>query len=83
MKKLSKLAFISRLSDQEHINILTRSKTDVQIESLLCKFNAASYIDLDDLRTNDALNILEQKGLLAPIRKYRIVNDDVTPEESV
>jgi hypothetical protein len=63
-KIISKLDFLDRLGDDEYIAILTASKTDVQVEAWINKFNLSGDVNLSDTKTQSALAMLVSKSLI-------------------
>ena len=78
-RRLSKLSYMNRFSDGELAAIYTASKTVVQVEVFLKKFEATSVetdgtsIDLDDPRTVVGVQALEQFGLIGEGRAAEIL----------
>ena len=73
IRKITHLAFMNRLTDEEMIIILTAAKTNVPIELWLRKFDAAQEIDLDDPITISGLRGLELVGILSDGRVNAIL----------
>ncbi len=79
-KRVTKLAYMDRFTDEELGLIYTTAKTNVAIEIWLARFNATTpeadgtAIDLLDPRTAGGLYAMESAGLLAPGRASEIIN---------
>lgn len=79
-KRVTKLAYMDRFTDEELGLIYTAAKTNVAVEIWLAKFNATTpeldgtAIDMLDPRTVSGLYAMELAGLLAPGRAMEISN---------
>ena len=79
-KRVTKLDYMNRFTDEELGLIYTVAKTNVGIEIWLAKFNATTpeadgtAIDMFDPRTVGGLQAMEAAGLLAPGRAMEIIN---------
>lgn len=80
-KVITKAALLTRFTDPEFTQIISASKTDVDIELWYVKFNAASTFDLDNQRTKDGIAMLVTKNLLQQARADAILTDPVQPGE--
>lgn len=80
-KIITKVAMITRFTDEEFVAILTAAKTDVQIEAWYARFNSASQIDLSDPRTVSGMDLLVSKSLLTQERADKILTDPVQESE--
>ena len=78
---ITKIAMITRFTDDEFTGVLAASKTDVEVEGWYARFMAASVINLEDQRTIDGINMLVSKNLLTPARATAILTDPVQPSE--
>lgn len=78
---ITKLAMIDRFSDSEYLEIVSASKTDVEVQAWYDKFSAASTINLSNPRTISGINTLVSKSLLTQVRADSILTDPVQPEE--
>lgn len=78
---ITKVAMITRFTDQEFVGILSASKTDVEVEGWYARFSAASTINLNDPRTISGVNFLVTKNLLTQARADAILTDPVQPDE--
>jgi hypothetical protein len=86
---ITKLAMITRFTDDEYTGILAAAKTDVQVQGWLDRFYAANTVSLEDQRTIDGISLLVSKNLLeGPVndenkqsRAYVILNTPVNPGE--
>lgn len=78
---ISKIALLTRFTDEEFVNILTVAKTDVEVEAWKIKFDATSNIDLTDVRTITGFNMLVDKGLLTRTRADEVLSTPVNPSE--
>lgn len=76
-KIVSKLTFLDRLGDDEYVAILTASKTDVEIEAWINKFNLLSEIDLNDAKTAGWLTKFVSKNLITQERADKVLHDPI------
>jgi hypothetical protein len=76
-KFVSKLTFLDRLGDDEYVAILTASKTDVEIEAWINKFNLLSEIDLNDAKTAGWLTKFVSKNLITQEKADKVLNDPI------
>jgi hypothetical protein len=74
---ISKLAFMNRLTDDEYIEMLRASKTDIAIEAWFHKFNLMSNIILNNLK----LNIFVENNILSQQRVEEILKSPVRDNE--
>lgn len=78
-KRLTKLEYMNRFTDQELALIYSAAKVNVQIEVWLAKFNATSTddkgtsIDLEDPRTIAGIQALEAAGIINTGRANEIL----------
>lgn len=70
---ITKLDYMNRFTDEELATIYTIAKTNISIEIWLEKFKLASEINLDDPRTINGVNSLEQFGLIGSGRASQIL----------
>lgn len=84
-RRISQLAFLKRLEEEEAINIdlasIGNTVEAATIRRYLSKINAAQYIDLEDSDLVSGLNALEGSGLLDPGRAAEILNNPIKPDE--
>jgi len=78
---ITKVAMITRFTDEEFVGVLTAAKTDVEVEGWYARFSAAVTINLADPRTVSGVNLLFLKNLLTEARTTAILTDPVQPEE--
>lgn len=78
---ITKVAMITRFTDQEFVGVLSAAKTDVEVEGWYVRFSAANTINLDDSRTVSGINMLVAKNLLTQARAIAILTDPVQPDE--
>lgn len=78
---ITKIAMASRFTDAEYVGIIFASKTDVEVEAWLAKFNMASQINLQDPRTIAGMALLVSKNLVAQARADMILSAPPTPNE--
>lgn len=78
---ITKVAMISRFTDQEFVGIISATKVDVEVESWYALFNAANTVNLNDPRTISGVNFLASKNLLTPERADAILTNPVQPDE--
>ena len=71
---MSKLQFLSLLTDAEYVGILTAAKTVPQVEAWIKKFELAEDVRLDDPRTIAGMNGLEAATLLGVGRAARVLS---------
>lgn len=83
--RITRLAFLTRFTDEEAINIdLASIGATVEaagIRRFLKKVDAASFIDLSDPDTISGVKLLEQIGFLLPGRADVILQAPVAPRE--
>ena len=72
-KRLSKLEFLNRFTDQELEGIYIAAETSIPVKIWFDKFKLAEYIDLADSLTIAGLSKLEQGGLIALGRPNEIL----------
>ncbi len=78
-RRLSKLGYMQRFTDDEMAGIYSAAKISIQMEVWLAKFNATTpeldgtSVDLDDPRTIGGLLAMEAAGLLATGRAAEIL----------
>lgn len=84
-KKITRLAFLSRFTDEEAINIdLASIGATVEAASIrryMSKVNAANFIDLDDADTRQGVMALEVAGLISEGRAAIILDSDILDKE--
>lgn len=78
---ITKVAMITRFTDQEFTGVLAAAKTDVEVEGWYARFSAASTINLDDSRTKAGMDMLVSKNLLTQARANEILTAPVQPSE--
>lgn len=71
---ITKLEFLSLLTDEEYAGILTAAKTVPAVEAWVKKFELAEDIRLDDPRMAAGVRGLEVAGLLAAGRAAEILS---------
>ena len=83
--KVTRLAFLSRFTDEEAIQIDLASQGDTvgaaTIRRYLSKVEAAAFIDLGRPDTADGVRALEAAGLLAVGRADEILQGEITDIE--
>lgn len=84
-KKITKLAFLNRFTDQEAIMVdLASQGLTVEAASVrryLNKVNAATFIDLESADISSGIQALEAAGLLDAGRAQEILNNPVQESE--
>jgi hypothetical protein len=84
-KKITKLAFLARFTDQEAIMVdLASQGLTVEAASMrryLNKVNAATFIDLESADISSGIQALETVGLLDASRAQEILNNPVHESE--
>lgn len=70
---ITKLSMISRFTNEEYVNILAATKTDITVEAWYSAFYAATNVNLQDDRTINGINFLVSKNLLTPERAETIL----------
>jgi len=78
---ITKIAMITRFTDEEYTGILSAAKTDVEVQGWLDRFYAANNINLQDSRTISGMNMMVSKNLLTQARADEILNAPVQPGE--
>lgn len=78
---ITKLAMISRFTNEEYIGILTAKKTDVMVEAWYDSFSASTQINLKEQRWIDGINSLVSKNLLTQERADLILTTPAQPNE--
>ena len=78
---ITRLAMIDRFSDSEYMEIISASKTDVEVQIWYDKFSLANTVNLLDPRTISGINALVGKSLLTQVRADSILTDPVQPTE--
>lgn len=78
---ISKLAFINRLTTQEFVDIVSASKTDVEVEVWKIKFDVSTQFNLQDSKFKEDLNFLVSKNLLTEMRVHDILMAPVQDSE--
>lgn len=78
---ITKLAMISRFTNEEYIGILTAKKTDVVVEAWYDNFSASTQINLKEQRWIDSINSLVSKNLLTQERADTILTTPAQPNE--
>ena len=78
---ITKIAMATRFTDSEYVGIISASKTDVEVEAWLAKFNMASQISLQDPRTITGMALLVSKNLITQARADMILSAPPTPNE--
>lgn len=71
--QLTKTQFINRFTNPEFIGILTASKTDINVEGWLFRFNNAIDIETTDIETIAGIESLVARGLLTQARADEIL----------
>lgn len=77
LRVVSKLGFLNRLTEDEHVAMLTLSKTDVIAEAWFQKFNLMGNVVLNDLK----LNIFKDNNILTEDRVNQILTSPVQDHE--
>ena len=78
---ITKLAFLTRFTDAEYTNILSASKTDIQVQAWNEKLALATQVNLQDQRTIDGVEMLVPKNLLTQQRATEILTAPVKSNE--
>lgn len=83
--KVSRLAFLSRFTDAEAIDIdlasIGPTREAAAVRRYLSKVNAAQHIDLQDADTRGGVQALEAAGLIAAGRADDILDAPIEPRE--
>ncbi len=85
--KVSRLAFLSRFTDAEAIDIdidlasIGATRDAAAVRRYLSKVNAAQFIDLQDVDTRAGVQALEAAGLIAAGRAAAILDAPVQARE--
>ncbi|WP_052711995.1 hypothetical protein [Paracidovorax citrulli] len=84
-RKVSRLAFLSRFSDAEAIDIdlasIGATREAAAVRRYLSKVNAAQHIDLQDADTRGGVQALEAAGLIAAGRAADILDAPIESRE--
>ena len=80
-KKLTKLSFKQRMTQEERIAVREAAKTNAAVYDFQDLLESATYVDLSRQDTIDGVNQLEQAGLLAAGRADEILTTPVHPAE--
>lgn len=78
---LTKVAMLTRFTDEEFVGIIAAAKTDVEVEAWKIRFDAAGTIRLDDPRTVAGTHLLVAKNLLTQVRADAILSAPVQDSE--
>lgn len=76
-KKITKLAFRKRFSNQELATIYTLAKQNVSMQIYLDDLQAAKFIDLSRGDTINAINSLAQLGIISQLRAQEILTNQI------
>ena len=84
-KVITRLAFLSRFTDEEAITLdlasIGATVEAATIRRYLSKVNAATFIDLSRADTREGINALETMGIIGEGRAIEILDTPITPEE--
>lgn len=78
---ITKLAMISRFTNNEYINIVTATKTDPAVQAWYDMFQVTNTVNLKDKRCIDGVNFLVSKNLLTQTRADEILTTPAQPNE--
>lgn len=78
---ITRLALLDRMTDAEFSGILAAAKTDTDVETWKTRFDVATNIDLDNVRTKSGFDMLVTKTLLTQERATAILTNPVQPNE--
>lgn len=82
---VSRLAFLSRFTDDEAIDIdlasIGATREAATVRRYLSKTNAAQHIDLADEETRGGVQALEAAGLIGAGRALEILDSPIQPKE--
>ena len=70
---ITKLEYLRRFTTEERVTIRTASKSESVLEDYLAMMELAQDINLDDVDTIAAVNMLALSGLIAPTRAAEIL----------
>lgn len=73
-KKLSKLAFLNRFTNEELVTILSVAKQNALVEVFVKKLDASEFVDLSYPPTIEGINALASAGLLTESRANEVLN---------
>lgn len=79
--EITRLAFLQRLTMEEHSAILAATKTDTDVQAWYERLSLMSVVDLEDPRTIEGVTLLVSKNLLVQLRADSVLNDPITPME--
>jgi len=77
LRVVSKLAFLNRLTDDEYVNMLSASKTNIAIEAWFNKFNLMENVLLNTLN----MDIFVRENILSEDRITQILKSPVQDHE--
>ena len=80
-KIISKLGFLNRLGDDAYIAMLTASKTDIELEAWINKFNLMTSIDLNDSKIQQWIAKFVSKNILTQENADKLIQDPLQPSE--
>ena len=75
--KFTSLEYLDRFTEQEQVDIVTATNSNIQIKLFYDRLLAATFIDLEDQRTEAGIDALISAGLLDESRKEELM----TPEQ--
>lgn len=76
-KKITKLAFLNRLTMTELAGFYTAASSNVIFQIIKDKLQVATYIDLSRPDTQQALGAMVQASILTPQRYSEILNNEI------
>lgn len=77
--RFTSLEYLDKFTEAEQDAVLDATQTDKQVRKFYDRLLAATYIDVEDVRTGMGLDLLISKGLLASDRKPALL----APEQVV
>ena len=75
--RFTSLEYLDRFTEQEQVDIVTATNSNIQIKLFYDRLLAATFIDLEDHRTEAGIDALIAAGLLGESRKEELM----TPEQ--
>lgn len=71
-RRITKLAFISRLTDDEHMKLISKVKEDIVVEMWYQKFKLLDYVMFSDQFIKSGLQMFIEKEILTQERADEI-----------
>jgi hypothetical protein len=75
--QFTSLEYLDRFTDEEEDSIILAAESNIQIRKYYNRLLAATYIDINDSRTEQGLDALIMLELLAPERKEQLLAPEI------